>query len=64
MNSGFVDSIFAIAIPSLYIIYNTVISVNVYRARSEETLHEHRESRNAIAMKESQIHFKAKPHTD
>jgi hypothetical protein len=50
-DSSFVDSIFAIGIPSLYIIYNTVISINVYRARSEEALHEHREAHEASGMK-------------
>ena len=63
-DSNFVDGIFSAAIPSIYVIYNSVISVNVYRARSEEALHEHRESRDVTAMKESQIHFKAKPHVD
>jgi len=63
-DSNLIDGVFSVAIPSIYVVYNTMISINVYRARSEEALHEHRESRDATAMKESQIHFKAKPHAD
>jgi hypothetical protein len=46
MDSPKIDTICAIVIPILYIIFNISISIGVYRARSSDALKEHREEIN------------------